>query len=315
MARGGREAALATLERTVVESRPDVVFVQSPHGFPFSYEDVVRVLRTAGSPVVVYQEGDAWGGNKRLPPSSHSWLRAADVVFSVAGGAQLIMLQAIARVPVRYVPHTLPLDCFPEQDRPAPPGDHAAFDVVTIGNSVTRARVVPRLPGAWERVRVVRGLRRLGCRFGVFGAGWHGPHALGPIPFEQQIAVLHTARISVGWDHYGHYPGYFSDRLPICGAAGRVHVGQARPGMGWLPGPRDGLHLVRTPREVKVRVRELLAQEQRELDLSGERLRRWVGARLTDLQSLQFMLGDFLPLPPPPSDPWQRISAWEDCAG
>lgn len=91
----------------------------------------------------MYQEGDAWGGNKRLPASSRSWLRAADAVFSVAGGAQLAMLRRIAGKPVRYVPHTLPLDCFPEQDRPAPAGDAAVFDVVTIGNSVVRARILP----------------------------------------------------------------------------------------------------------------------------------------------------------------------------
>lgn len=308
---GGRRAALDSLEKAVLDSRPDIVFVQSPHGFPFSYEEIARLLRLAGSPLVVYQEGDAWGGNKRLPESSRSWLRVADAVFSVAGGAQLAMLQRIARKPVRYVPHTLPLDCFPEQDRPAPPGDAAVFDVVTIGNSVVRARVLPRLPGAGERARVVRGLGRLGCRLGVFGSGWHGPHARGPLPFERQIAVLRSARMSVGWDHYGRYPGYFSDRLPISGAAGRVHVSQRRPGMEWLPGPQDGLHLMPTPRDVVDRVAELLHEEQHELDSAGERLRRWVRSRLTDLHSVQFMLGGFLPLPSPPADPWQRIAAGE----
>lgn len=312
-ARGGLGAAFAALASTVRETPPDVVFVHSPHGFPFAEEDVVRLLRLAGSPLVVYQEGDAWGGNKRLPPSSRSWLRAADAVFSVAGGAQLAMLRGIARARVRYGPNTLPLDCFPEQDHRAPSGDGAAFDVVTIGNSLVRARVVPRLPGAWDRVRVVRGLRRLNCRFGVFGAGWHGSHARGPVPFERQLAVLRGARISVGWDHYPQYPGYFSDRLPICGAAGRVYVGHG-PGVDWLPGPEDGLHLVRTPREAVARVRELLAEDQQLLDLAGERLRRWVGERLTDLQSLQFMLGSFLPLQRPPDDPWQQIADWAEGA-
>ncbi|MEU4133869.1 hypothetical protein [Streptomyces wuyuanensis] len=310
--RGGRHAALAALEDGILQYRPDVIFVQSPHGFPFSYEDVTRLLRLAGSPLVVYQEGDAWGRNKRLPLSSRSWLRVADAVFSVAGGAQLAMLRSIARKQVRYVPHTLPLDCFPEQDCSAPPGERAAFDVVTIGNSVVRARIVPRLPGAGDRARVVRGLGRLDCRFGAFGLGWHGPYARGPVPFERQIAVLHSARMSVGWDHYGKYPGYFSDRLPICGAAGRVHVGQYRPGMGWLPGAPDGLHLVRTPRDVVERVKTLLHSEQRELDSAGERLRRWMRSRLTDLQSVQFMLGQFMPLPTPPADPWQQIAAWEE---
>jgi hypothetical protein len=313
--RGGHRAAVESLEATVVESRPDVVFVQSPHGFPFSDGEVARLLRLAGSPPVVYQEGDAWGGNKRLPASSRSWLRAADAVFSVAGGAQLAMLRRIAGKPVRYVPHTLPLDCFPEQDQPAPPGDAAVFDVVTIGNCVVRARILPRLPGAGERVRVVRGLGRLGCRLGVFGSGWHGPHARGPVPFERQIAVLHSARMSVGWDHYGRYPGYFSDRLPISGAAGRVHVGQGRPGMEWLPGPQDGLHLMRTPRDAVDRVGDLLREEQHELDSAAERLRRWVRSRLTDLHSVQFMLGAFVPLPSPPTDPWQRIAAQEEHRG
>ncbi|WP_158690691.1 glycosyltransferase [Streptomyces sp. 142MFCol3.1] len=308
----GPRAALAALREVVLDARPDVVFVQSPHGFPFTEQDVAQLLRSAGSPTVVYQEGDAWGGNKQLPASSRAWLRAADAVFSVAAGAQLAMLANIAGRPVRYVPHTLPLDCFPEQDCPAPPGEGAVFDVVTIGNSVMRARLLPRLPGARERAQVVRGLGQLDCRLGVFGAGWHGPHARGPLPFERQIAVLRCARMSAGWDHYGRYPGYFSDRLPISGAAGRVHVGQARPGLEWLPGTADGLHLVSAPRDVAQRVRELLATEQAVLDAAGERLRRWVRARLTDLQSLQFMLGEFLALPAPPADPWKQIAAWRE---
>ncbi|MFD1660315.1 hypothetical protein ACFSL4_19430 [Streptomyces caeni] len=314
MARGGREAVFTAVKRAIADAVPDVVLVQCPQGYPFGHDDVDRLLRLLGGPRVVCWEGDAWGGNKRLPQSTLAWLHRADAVFTVAGGAQLTMLRAAARGTVHYVPNTFPLDLFPEQDRPAPPGDGAHFDVVTIGNNMVRAGLVQRVPGAWDRTRLVRGLRRLGCRLGVFGAGWRGPHACGPLPFKDQLAVVQDARLSVGWNHYGHYPGSFSNRLPICAAAGRVHVGQGGSGREWLPGPQDGLHLVLTPAEAVARVRDLLTVKQEELDQAGQRLRHWIHTRLTDVQSLQFMLGGFAPMPRPPDDPWLKIAAWESGA-
>ncbi|MDT9691289.1 glycosyltransferase [Streptomyces sp. P9(2023)] len=303
---GGRETALDQLHTEVRGLRPAAVLVQSPGAFPWTDGDVRALLGLLGDPPVVFWEGDAWGGRKQLTPGSVAWLGAAARVHSVALGPQAALLRRHSRAPVRYVPHVLPLSF---DDTPVPPLDQASDDVVAVGNCYVRFGCWGGLEGSLDRVRMVRGLRRLpGCRFAVYGSRWRGRGARGPAPFPRQVEVLRQGRITAGWDHFTGYPGYFSDRLPIALSAGRPHVTSRQPGLEWLPGPETGLHLAGTPAEAVSLVRRLLAVDDDELHAAGLRGHAWVRERLTDREALLHMLGGLVTLPLPPADPWQAFA-------
>lgn len=307
---GSVEQALSTLRQIARDTPPDLVFVQSPHAFPWTAENVPALLSGLGSPTVVYWEGDAWGGRKPLSAGSAAWLAHADTVFSVGLGEQAALLDRHARTPVRYVPNVLPGQLLDTEEDPVPGIGRTAFDVAQIGNCYMRFGVLELVDGARERARLVRGLRSLpGCRVALYGSGWRGRAAQGPIPFGRQLAALRDARVTVGWNHYQRYRGVFSNRLPICMYAGRVHVSSRPPGVDWLPGPESGLHLVDSPAQAVDRVRELVHADPGELHAAGLRARRWCRDRLTDFHALLYMLGGELALPAPPEDPWSSVAA------
>jgi hypothetical protein len=176
-----------------------------------------------------------------------------------------------------------------------------------------RLGFLERVDGARDRLRVGQGQRSLpDCRVALYGNGWRGREARGPIPFDQQTAVRRDARITVGWDHYQRYAGYFSNRLPIGMYSGRVHVSSRPPVVGRLPGPDSGLHPVETPARAVDRVRKLL-RDSRELHAERLRAHRWTRDRLTDRHAPLYMLGGELALPTPPEDPWRSVSDLGPC--
>ncbi|MFJ9576351.1 hypothetical protein ACIRQF_08215 [Streptomyces sp. NPDC101191] len=300
-------APAATPERIAglaAGARPDLVFVQSPQPHRWTERAVAGLLRTLGSPPVVVWEGDAWGGRKRLKARNVAWLRHADGVYSVALGRQAELLRRAGGRPVRYVPHVTPL-CFAD----SPDEATEPRGVALVGSLLTYCGV-ELLADDGERARLARELARVpGCELSIYGRGWRGAHARGPVPYDDQLTVMRRALITVGWDRFRGHSGYFSDRLPIALSAGRVHVSSRQPDLGWLPGAESGLHLADTPREAAERVRDLLGAGPGRLLADGVRAAAWARAHLTELHALRHMLSGHLPVPAPRSGPWPAIAA------
>ncbi len=310
LAGAGREQALRTMRQFAAETRPDLILVLSPGGFPWQDEDVASLLRTCADPPVILWEGDPWGGRKPVLPGTKPWLRRADTVFTVGLGVQAELLDTFTRRPVRYIAQTVPQRLW--DDSPVPEPVSAKYDVMHIGGCFVRFKVLERIDGARQRLRLVSALQKLdNCRFAVHGSGWKGPGALGPVPFDDQLKALRTARISANWDHFPGRDGYCSNRLPLSLFAGRPHVTTRPLHTPWLPGPEQGLHLVDTVREAVDRVAELLRADPETLHTAGVAGHDWVRTRLTEVNALRFMLGDHLPLAPPPADPWEAIAAMD----
>ncbi|MFD1658044.1 hypothetical protein ACFSL4_07360 [Streptomyces caeni] len=289
-------------------SRPDLVFVQSPQPCRWTQRQVRRWLRVVGDPPVVVWEGDAWGGlTKPLRERNLAWMRCAEVVFTVAAGRQATMLRRACRRPVRYVPNVVPLPLLSDSPDSEPPAD----GVAVIGRRRTYLGI-ELLPDDRERTELVEELRRIpAVRLAVYGKGWRGSFARGPVPFDEQLTAMKRSLITVGWNRYRHLTGCFSNRLPIAMCAGRVHVTSRQPGLTWLPGPDLGLHLMDTPRDAAGRIRDLLDSDPADLLAQARQMTRWTRARLTDTEALQYMLAKHLPLPAPPADPWAHFAAMD----
>lgn len=256
--RGGGESARRRLLEICAEFRPDVLVMQHIHGAGLT-EDHLRAIRRGADPRIVYHEGDVYSRWRHpLPSESVIAARHADVVLTVGSGAAADNFRRLGVSDVRWVPSTYDPGTFGRLPLHAAPGPTGA--VALIGNR-SAARVPWRvLPGSRDRERLVRTLeRRFGTGFIVFGRGWTGPRAAGPIPFRGQEQALRDFWVSANWDHYPGEPAFFSNRLPICLASGSIHVTSRHDGYDTaLPGSGPFLCLARTVEECAALCREII---------------------------------------------------------
>lgn len=299
----GASRAHSIVRGTVQAMEPTAILIRSPHEGQFTPERIDWLRsRTVN---LLYWEGDAWGGKKIPPPSTRVVAKSADHVFSVSLGEQLDNLfDSSHSGRVWYVPSCYCQVTFAErtvfvEDEQL----ESVSGICHIGNHVARAFILPGMPGARDRMRLARKLGRSGVRFDLFGAGWRGAAARGPIAFTDQLAILRHYAVNVNWDHFPDYPGFFSNRLPIALLAGRHHVTTKHPAMDWLPGGDHGLWLADSVEEVAEIALSL--QSQQPSMHAPSRGRSWAFERLSQANLVRYMLSKIDDrIDPPRGVPW-----------
>ena len=182
-------------------------------------------MRSAASFELIYHEGDPYSRLLHpLPLSARAAGRAADVTFTVGTATFAENFRSVGAADVRYSPSAFE----PERFR-APSSEVREHDIVIVAN-----RNRPRLRGHpnWrERIAFVTYMQdRFGGRLALFGNGWEGPGARGPVDFSKQDEAIKSGWITANWDHYAGEESYFSNRLPISLASGSIHATTSHPG-------------------------------------------------------------------------------------
>lgn len=233
----------------VREFRPDLVLMQHV-GATGLRDRHLEEMRSAGKFALVYHEGDPYSRWLHpLPAAARAVARYSDVVFTVGSGTFLENFRRLGVRDVRWEPHVVETERY--RYRPIVEPSHRTHDVVVVAN-----RNTPRLRGhpQWrERIEFVQRIQdTFGDRAAIFGRGWSGPGASGPVAFDDQQDAIRTAWISANWDHYAREPNYYSNRLPISLAAGTVHATTWHPGYEIIfpPEARDFLLTATTPAEL-----------------------------------------------------------------
>ncbi|MEJ2578679.1 MAG: hypothetical protein P8Z68_06220 [Kineosporiaceae bacterium] len=219
---GDPESHRQELLRRVRDFRPDVLLLQHVGATGLSRAHCTR-LRAAVDGTVVYHEADPYGRFRhRLPAAAREVGRVADVVFTVGSGRfRENFLRAGAR-DVRYAHHCFDPERFP---RRRSDGSERRYDVVVVAHRNSPRIPLHGLPDWKNRIRFVTLLQeRFAGRLGIYGRGWEGEGALGPIDFSRQDEAIRSGWVSANWDHYASEPDYFSNRLPISLAAGSIHA-------------------------------------------------------------------------------------------
>jgi hypothetical protein len=185
-------------------------------------------MRASSSFEFVYHEADPYSRFLHpLPRSARAAGRAADVTFTVGSGVFADNFRRAGATDVRWASHVFESERYRRTNIGS---DHVrSHDVVVVAN-----RNKPRFRGHpnWrDRIAFVSHLQeRFGDRLAVYGNGWTGPGAMGPVDPTSQDVAIRSAWISANWDHYAAEPYYFSNRLPISLAAGSIHATTHHPG-------------------------------------------------------------------------------------
>lgn len=228
---GDPEQHRQDLVKRIYEFRPNVVLMQHL-GSTGLTDNHFAQMRAATDFDLIYHEGDPYSRFLHpLPRAAKAAGRASDVTFTVGSGVFADNFRRSGAADVRWASHVF------EPDRykyvPVDAEKVRDHEVVVVAN-----RNSPRFRGHpnWrDRIRFVSLLQEcFGDRLAIYGRGWGGVGARGPIDFSRQNEAIRSAWISANWDHYANEPDYFSNRLPISLAAGSIHATTSHPGYAAL---------------------------------------------------------------------------------
>ncbi|WP_161794227.1 glycosyltransferase family protein [Demequina sediminicola] len=257
--RSGRgPKARALLDDVVLTAKPDVIWLQHIQGCGLTAAHFSR-WRDAGVSCVVYQEMDPFAPVRNpLPDDAATAARHADLVLTSGAGTFVDNLRRTGAPRVEWIRQTCDIETFGAGDTDSWTPE---FDVAVIANA-SRPRLPWRgHPGGRARRRFIEiASQEFGARLALYGNGWSGQSARGPVPFWEQGDALGTSWVSANWDHYPREPRYFSNRLAISLAAGGIHFTTHHPGYeDFLPVNAGFLHTADTPAELVAAIRTFLA--------------------------------------------------------
>jgi hypothetical protein len=218
---GDPETHRQDLISRIISFQPDIVLMQ--HLGSTGLADAhFKKMRSGAEFQLIYHEGDPYSKFLHpLPTEARSAGRAADVVFTVGSGQFRNNFVRYGATDVRWASSAF--DPGRNDSRNSSLSLEREFDVVVVAN-----RNRPRLRGLpnWrDRIDFVHQLQKtFGDRLAVYGRGWTGPSAKGPIDYSRQYEAISKGWISANWDHFAIEPSYFSDRLPISLAVGSIHA-------------------------------------------------------------------------------------------
>jgi len=229
-----------------------------------------RVRSLPSRPVHGYWEGDMYQWPyKPFPPAARRVACACDVVFIPGSSSFLLGLRRSGCGDVRYAPLPADPDRFGHSAHLRQ--TESEFDVVFVGSNPTSRIPLKTMPGARWRGQLVAMLEgKLGRRFAVYGHGWRGPCAHGPVPKEGQAEVFARSRATIGNNNL-HAAYYFSDRLPTAMSCGAVTLHSWEPGFDQVFGHDAPLRFFCSTEGAWEAVRRVL--ETDDADLEKERLR------------------------------------------
>jgi hypothetical protein len=261
--------------------------------------------------VVGYWEGDWYlAFRKPLPRAALRLMVGSDVVFLCGEGGLSKSIARAGAQDLRYVP--LPTD---HRFGPIVQQGDFACEVVMVANRVRSRVPFKSLPGSIMRERVVRLFsERLGGRFWVYGHGWSGPSAQGPLGFVEQAQAYSAARVVLGTNNcYARF--YFSDRLPIAMSCGRPVVYYRDEGYEEIFGADSGVYWFKTPEQAWSMYESVVANPQA-AQARASAGRRLAESLLTMSRAVDYILEvmsatrrqDSLEVPNP-WIPWSRLES------
>lgn len=250
--------------------QPDLILWMHTDKFKIK-QDTIKVLRSLkNKPVMGYWEGDLYQSPFR--PITNELLKLyanCDVVFVPGFGEMTNKMKKNGCKDIRYVP------LFGDDKRfyPIKNLQKKEYDIVMIGNNVKSRNPFRRnLPAMNLRANVINNFSlKYQNRFAIFGLGWKGNSAKGPVAYLDQHKIYSKSRIAISVNN-ADAKYYFSDRLPIAMLSAIPIVHNYEEGFDKMFDDCNGLKFFKSINEALQVCEELLKKSDDELSKIGNDL-------------------------------------------
>jgi len=258
---------------------PELILWMHTPNFNVSNNTIKKLRETKNKPVMGYWDGDLYESPYRPTPKCILSLSSqCDVVFLQGYNEVAELMHRKGAKDIRYVP---------------PFGDkrfytikrsekNLEYDVVMIGSNIkSRNPLRPSMSGTKLRSKIVKYFyKKLGNKFAVYGNGWKGNFAKGPIDYAKQSEVYHKSKIAIRVNNYkGKY--YFSDGLPIAMLSGIPLIHNYEEGYNELWSNNPGIKFFKSVDEAWEMTELLLNKNLAELNEIGYNLSKYALNNLT----------------------------------
>lgn len=283
--------------REALEFQPDLIFVQSLFAKEaFRPEMLQRLRDLPNRPFLFSHTVDVF--NKHL---FHPWMMTpvvkcyldsskccdANFVCGMGWFAHGLHRKGVPRV--YFLPAASCQVRFPAG--PPPVGANPEFSLVLIANRMQFRNPLNRFQDYPARDRLVRVLaRRYGKKFAVFGNGWRGPSAQGPVPFDQQHNAYRRGRIAIGHAAWLDIDYYCSNRSFIAIASGVPYLERYVPKLERVFGDRKDCFFYHSPMDAIRICDQLLTLDPEELMGIGRTAAENVYAAHTQRHRMRFLI-------------------------
>lgn len=229
---------------------PDLIVFFHIGSFPIEKKNLIKLKGISSKPILVYDEGDMYGGwSKPITSSMKVFFKYTDII-SIRGLGKWYETVIKYNKNVIYTPHHADIARFDIKPyKNSAPNN----EIILIGNKVKPRFLskIRRLPGAELREKFAVELgKAFPQNFKLYGNGWENfVGNQGPIDFQQQIEYYKNSLITVAYEHYPKIPYYFSNRLPIALLSGSIYVCHYHKGYEKIFDEGDFIFFFRTNQE------------------------------------------------------------------
>lgn len=247
------------------EFLPELIVFFHISNFPINNELLSKLRKLPSQPLIIYDEGDIYGGfSKPISSSMKTMFKFSDIV-SIRGLGKWYKTVKKYNKNVIYTPHCNSLYRLTKN---IVPNEVKKEKIVFIGNRVKSVlgRIF-RLPGALGREQCVENIcKYFPTKFNLYGKDWTGfPGDMGKLEFFKQADICSNTLIQVSYEHYPNVPFYFSDRLPIALASGQIYVCHFHKGYDVIFKNCDFIYTFKTAKESIDLINYILSLNSKEL--------------------------------------------------
>lgn len=223
-----KEGIIVSLKKILDLSQnflPDLIIIFHIGKFPIDEQFIISLKNIRSNPLIVYDEGDMYGGwAKPITNSMRLLIKHANIISLRGLGSWYHKVHKLNQN-IIYTPHHADIARF---DREPYILNEREYQIILIGNRISSRILscIRRLNGASGREKFVKKIGQdFQDKFKLFGNGWAGYIGnQGPVDFQKQIDIYRNSWITIAYEHYPNIPYYFSNRLPIALLAGSLYV-------------------------------------------------------------------------------------------
>lgn len=220
----GANKTIEAINDLAEKLKPEMIVFFHVLKFPITKGFIKKLRSIESKPIVIYDEGDMYGGFTKPITSSMKVLMQESDVVSIRGLGKFYNKVKQYNKNVIYTPHSNSLYRYTNKLNIS---KNRNYNVVFIGNNIrSKLGYLRRIPGSVERENFVKNFGKcIGDNLNVYGRGWDNiVRNEGYLDFKLQHEVCNQSWFHVSYEHYPNIPYYFSDRLPIVLASGQIYI-------------------------------------------------------------------------------------------